>query len=196
MKKVALYTILVLGFSFCATSQLAYGQRFGTVQLPVYRQFSMGTSVLVPDRGSVYAGGVGSAAMTRRNGLRTSGVNAGGVTVSAYIHDLEAMDAALIEQGRLARLRKGQAALKVAPSRSQRVAKSSPKIGELRARTKTKQNADFERARRDYDLAARLMSKGKEASARILLKSAFRRADAELQAQITSRLAAIDRTTR
>lgn len=85
-----------------------------TVQLPTFHSFSVDTSVLVPDRGSTSLGGVDYA----RSGSTTRGVpglshvpganrlfknrafgwetGRSAASVSAWIHDLSAMDAAVL----------------------------------------------------------------------------------------------------
>lgn len=73
------------------------------VQQPVIENFSVGTTVSVPDRGSALLGGVGSAASSRTiTGPLRSGTSLGltrqasTASVHVYIHDFEAMDAALL----------------------------------------------------------------------------------------------------
>ena len=75
-----------------------------TVQLPTQRQFSVGTSVLVPDRGTISLGSVSRAreSSTRRglmgggpllqNGGMGREVSHSGATISATIIDLREMD--------------------------------------------------------------------------------------------------------
>jgi hypothetical protein len=80
----------------------------GTVQLPTYRFFTVDTAVLVPDRGSAYLGGInraqsgmnefGSPLSPFRNRAFGSQRSASGVSVSAYIHDFEAMEEELLRQ--------------------------------------------------------------------------------------------------
>ena len=83
---------------FCTTAR---GQ--GIVQQPVVEQFSVDTVVSVPDRGSAFLGGVA----TGRSGRsvygplplsRSLGFEYGysRVEVGVFIHDFEAMDAALL----------------------------------------------------------------------------------------------------
>lgn len=80
----------------------AHGQ--GIVQQPVVEQFSVDTVVSVPDRGSAFLGGVA----TGRSGRsvygplplhRSFGFEYGysRVEVGVFIHDFEAMDAALLD---------------------------------------------------------------------------------------------------
>lgn len=86
------------------------------VQLPTFSFFSVGTSVLVPDRGATYLGGIGRASSAANSGgvpvlgkLPFAGrpltnraighsVGASSVWVTATIHDFEAMDQALLAQ--------------------------------------------------------------------------------------------------
>jgi len=73
------------------------------VQLPTFHVFGVSTTVLVPDRGSAYLGGVNSA---RRGGQQFGPGNraygrttsAGGVSASATIIDLGEMDRALLAE--------------------------------------------------------------------------------------------------
>lgn len=75
-----------------------------TVQLPQFNFFTISTTVMVPDSGGAFSGGVGGGASgSRTNGMpglgKTAGassVSAGGVSVSAQIHDMRAMDRALL----------------------------------------------------------------------------------------------------
>lgn len=74
------------------------------VQQPVIRQMRVGTSVSVPDGGRAFLGGVsqGATSTKRFGGPFRSGTNSGrefsnsSQSVSVYIHDFDAMDAALL----------------------------------------------------------------------------------------------------
>ncbi len=89
-------------------ASVAFSQQPTTVQLPTYSYFTTNTTVSVPDRGSVYLGGVKRAATGRSEfgtpllpfGNRSIGTerSATGVSVSVYIHDFEAMDEYLLSQ--------------------------------------------------------------------------------------------------
>ena len=94
MSRLELLAIAVVGF-------LAARSHAQTVQLPTFHQFSASTTVLVPDRGGASLGGARRSASGSnqfgapgRRGNRASGsaVDAGGLSVSAQIHDFEAMD--------------------------------------------------------------------------------------------------------
>lgn len=89
-----------------ATAETAFAQN-ATVQLPSLGRFSVGTTVVVPDRGRAYLGGVKRAVEgTKRFGPLVRGSSKGlershsGMTASAYIHDLREMDRRLLQQGR------------------------------------------------------------------------------------------------
>jgi hypothetical protein len=90
---------------------LVVGPPATTVQLPTFNFFTISTSVMVPDRGGAYLGGVGRAGTSSRtNGLpglsnRAGGSIAGSSSMSVHVqvHDLAAMDKALLEEARAAR---------------------------------------------------------------------------------------------
>ena len=76
-----------------------------TVQLPTFSFFTISTTVSVPDSGDAYLGGVGGGRSGSRssgpglgNRAGGSGIDAGGVSVAAQIHDLGAMDRALLAE--------------------------------------------------------------------------------------------------
>lgn len=94
--RTILFAAAVLGSSPVLHAQVA-------VQQPVIRSIGIGTAVSVPDRGSVFLGGVSSAESFRQsNGpLRTTnnlgyGVSGGSVSASVHIIDLRAMDEAIL----------------------------------------------------------------------------------------------------
>lgn len=118
-KSLALFIVIVSSATVCsaqdfrqAAPQPQFGEVLGpplvidqnvatTLQLPTFSFFTISTTVLVPDSGTGYLGGVGrSGSGSRSNGLGsragTSGVDIGGMTVRAQIHDLKAMDRALL----------------------------------------------------------------------------------------------------
>lgn len=175
---------------------VASAQQFSTVQLPTFQRFSMTTSVLVPDQGGVYAGGSGRAARSGSRRLGGSGVSAGGVTVTAFIHDFEALDAAVLERGQRLRERSGRtlSTLQPGPVTSVRPQRQVS-LGEVRQHIASKQDQRRARAQADYELAQRLLAKDKPAAAQILLKSAFKRAAKPLQTVISQQLAALREET-
>jgi hypothetical protein len=82
-----------------------------TVQLPTFNFFTINTTVNVPDRGSASLGGIGrGAAASGTNGGPGFANRAGGsvnstsgMSVGVQIHDLAAMDQALLDEARAAR---------------------------------------------------------------------------------------------
>ena len=91
-----------------AAPAIARGQAV-IVQQPVVQGFGANTVVSVPDRGSVQLGGGSSAAdfrtwrgFGRPGSFLSSTRTYSNVGASVYIHDLEAMDAALLEAARAA----------------------------------------------------------------------------------------------
>ncbi|MFO1091738.1 MAG: hypothetical protein U0992_00280 [Planctomycetaceae bacterium] len=90
--------VAVLNRAQTASAQLG-------VQQPVVGQFSADTIVSVPDQGRLFLGGVGSAQSSQRvYGPLPSGTATGralsnsSLDVGVYIHDFEAIDAALLAQ--------------------------------------------------------------------------------------------------
>lgn len=118
-KSSALFIAIALSTTLCgaqefrpAAPQPQFGEVLGpplvidqnvatTLQLPTFSFFTISTTVLVPDSGTGYLGGVGRGGSgSRSNGLGSragaSGVDIGGMTVTAQIHDFKAMDRALL----------------------------------------------------------------------------------------------------
>ena len=99
--RTALLALAILGTGAAP----AWAQPAVAVQLPTFSFFNTNTTVSVPDRGSVYLGGVNRAqsglnearwpllpfAPFRNRGLST-GASAAGASASVYIHDFQAMD--------------------------------------------------------------------------------------------------------
>jgi len=93
----------------CLGAGLAHGQFPGSaVQLPTYSYFTGNTTVLVPDRGSAFFGGIKTASSGRnefgvplsplRNVAIGSQRGASNMHVTVQIHDFEAMDEYLLSQ--------------------------------------------------------------------------------------------------
>ena len=180
-----------------------HGQRV-TVQLPTFRQFSMTTTVVVPDRGGVYLGGVnrvrrhamslGTPLFPGRNRGRGGATAASGVSVQAWIHDLEAMDQAILNEW--------AAASKSRSPQAQRNRVTLPKppeqptktIGELKRIQRAADLANQERAIADFQAAKRVQEQGKPKVARIYYQMALRRATGDLKNQIAHRLGSLSAT--
>lgn len=187
----------------CTCSSMAAAQLRSTVQLPTFQQFSMSTTVLVPDRGSVHVGGVDrSLRHTARRRTPCLGPVArsdnaaslsNGVSVAAFIHDHREIDEAVLAEWKGRKASSKATTAGVTRSRVQRNSQidstpAMPRVSEARKQAQAEQRAQSSRARADFDLAVRLEEKGKTAAARAMYRSAFKRADAELKTRILSRI--------
>ena len=99
--RIALRVALTAAAIVLGSSPILHAQI--TVQQPVVRSTSVGTTVSVPDRGTVLLGGVTSAQASRQTygPLRTGtsrgySLSAGSVSASVRIIDLQAMDEAIL----------------------------------------------------------------------------------------------------
>lgn len=151
-----------------------------TVQLPSFRFFAVSTSVLVPDGGRAAWGGIGSSTSAGRGfgpaGGRAIGGGAGAqfIDVHATIHDMRAMDQALLDSASPPRPATG--GLVVLGILNQSGALS---VTEARALHAAEAEAE-QSAARDYLLRGRqAMAAGKPGVAKILLEMAARRAVGE-----------------
>ena len=95
--------ILMLVVCLLSCGRSGFAQQI--IQQPVVQRFSTDTVVSVPDRGSAHLGGVGSAGAARREYGPLPWGTAGGqfassssLDASVYIHDFEALDAAVLAQ--------------------------------------------------------------------------------------------------
>ncbi|MGI9456471.1 MAG: hypothetical protein ACR2NU_07910 [Aeoliella sp.] len=93
-----------MALAFVATAAgLCDGQTTQRIQLPTFRSFSVGTTVLVPDRGTAYLGGInglrqGQSSFGFGNRGFSSSSNAGGVSVRTSIIDHHELDRALLAE--------------------------------------------------------------------------------------------------
>jgi hypothetical protein len=214
-----------LGWS--ATTSIALAALFFTssahaqvVQLPTFRFFGLSTTVSVPDRGSAYLGGVSRSAMSRSergvpilsrvpvagrafgNRAIASHTETSGASVSAYIHDFEAMEDELLGRtgglvNRAAPSSRGGfgnanvAARTSSPSRRSSPALQRPDAGrmsvaELRRQQEQHGHAAQAAARRDFERGRELLSAGQSGVAGVYLQRAAKAADAELRAEISA----------
>ncbi len=185
----ALVTLVYLGVTSGARAQV--------VQLPTFRTFGMSTTVSVPDRGSAYLGGISGSSMHRRErgvpglghvplagrafGNRAIGgrTRAGGVSVSAHIHDFEAMEDDLLRQANPV---VGRATAAARPPDG--AGRSS--IAELRRQAAADERAEQMAAQQDFDRGRQLLSQGRANIAKVYLQRAAKRGDAELRARIAA----------
>ncbi len=192
---IALIPAILLGLVGISSGQV--------VQLPTFRSFGVSTSVVVPDRGAVYMGGNRHAAAgwnefgtplvpfdNRGLGMLQ---NASAVSVSAYVHDLAAMDEYLLNQA------SGNRAAESPPAResaSQRAMSSSAAravrgVAELRAEHAAEADLSQEvNALLQRGQAAERA--GRIGAARLYYQMAVRRATAPERDKILAKLAALE----
>ncbi len=104
-RKYVIHFLVLAGLTGSLTVDCSHAQiTQQTVQLPTFHYFGVQTTVVVPDRGSMSLGGVGSYVGTRTQfdkvGPSSSGFNRNwsGLSMRATIHDLEAMDRAILAE--------------------------------------------------------------------------------------------------
>ncbi len=125
-----------------------------TVQQPVVRSTSIGTTVSVPDRGSTFLGGVNSAESFRQSygPLRTGtsrgyGLSAGSMSASVYIIDLQAMDEAILNSVPDSPVPPSMRTRNSSSSLRNETARQAPSVAE--------KVANFERMARDAEAAGK-----------------------------------------
>ncbi len=199
--------------AICVSPAIAAAQvRFGAVQLPTFNFFTVNTTVEVPDSGAGFAGGVGSGA----SGCSQFGIpglgsrpftnvadgstrSGGGVSVSAEIHDFDAMDKQLLgadfDRRTSADALADAAAVRKLPMMLRPVigAKPSPtsplaidaaggtSLAEMRRQQVAEDSAAQREAQRLFDQAVDLQSAGKPGVAKVFYQMASRRATGELK---------------
>ncbi len=194
-----------------------------TVQLPTFSNFSIGTTVTVPDRGMAYLGGINRAASGRnefgvpllpfrpfRNSAIGREASASNMWVTATIHDFQAMDRYLLSQptafsrslasGRPAVAGLG-GALRPRDSRTGAswqvsVVPGNPprgSVAEARADRQRQQATRASEAADFFQRGQKAEAAGKAGVARIYYQMAARRATGELKEQIAARLGGLSR---
>jgi len=220
---------VLLGLLGMAVSFASAQQPATAVQLPTFSMFTTSTTVSVPDRGNVLLGGINRAATGRNEfgtpllpfrPFRNSGIgtdrSASSMRVSAYIHDFEAMEEALMSQPTTRRVSSNRRL-----PRSQAAAYAQtiqPRAGTATSLETTWQpdlpeaeeppavsvaDARAHRARQKHTRAGEAMdffargqraeAEGKANVARIYYQMAARRAEGELKGRVTATLDAISR---
>lgn len=211
---IAWFPLVFLGLGIGA----AFGQQATTVQLPTYSFFTTNTTVSVPDRGSVYLGGVnraasgmnefGSPLLPFRNRSFGTERSASSARVSVYIHDFEAMDEYLLSQPTSSRplepLIAGRQAgtgrfsapahdIRRRPNVASRVPGSAAamSVAELRADRLRVEKSRHEEALKWLERGRTAEASGKANVARVYYQMAARRATGDLKDQIAVRLEAV-----
>ena len=181
-------TALVIASMFGLQVTRSWGQT-AVGQLPTYHQSSLTTSLLVPDRGSTYAGGRAQHSQRSTLGYRAGSSSASGVQVSVYVHDFAALDDAILRQYQTTRRRTQAPASETTTPRWRSPADA--RVSDVRRRSQLKQRQRDARAMSDYALALRLLKKGKPAAAQTMFRNALRRAEEPLRSAIEDQLAAL-----
>jgi hypothetical protein len=180
-----------------------------TVQLPEFHYFGVSTSVLVPDRGTAYMGGIGSSSsgsssyggpiLPFRNRGMGQSAGASSTSVSAWVHDFQAMDEAVLTEaqrrnnGEVNDLRPSDGVRQRWPLSS--LDETPPDNTLVSAEEHARRQADKQdeqqaEAQRHFEKAQSLVAEGKPGVARIYFQMALRRAEGPLKAEITAALAA------
>jgi hypothetical protein len=204
---------------FMVAVSLAFAARGATaqvVQLPTFNFFGISTTVSVPDSGAGFVGGNSISSMGRfERGLPVFGhvpiggrpfgsraiagrAQASSVSVSATIHDFDAMDEALLGGGLatrpLAPLSAPRASAgKGAAGGSAAGRTASPiiadpagrvSVAELRRQQASRQATATDDGRSDLERARVLLAEDKTGAARVYLQRARKRADLALRSEI------------
>lgn len=209
--RTLVFTCLVLA----PGASVAFGQ---VVQLPTFEYFSVQTSVLAPDRGGTFLGGVGrSSSRSSAYGVPGAGslpgmgrlfgnraldqtASASGSSVRVTIIDHEELDRAVLAEAARRRgqvstvdQRAAQLALRMSPPTSGGSTGEGPllSVAELRRQNEARRAAETAEATRLFAQGRQAETRGQTGTARIYYQMAQKQADKELQRQIASRLRAI-----
>lgn len=181
-----------------------------TVQLPSYQWFSVNTSVMAPDRGGAYLGGVKRSALGAKQfgrgplfGNRALGGSSGSSSTSVHVTviDHEELDRAVLAE---ARRRRGdipsgafapgvtrlsnQLSDSAASNASQPQEQGLLSVAEIRRLNAQRKKASQDEARRLAAQGWEAEQQGSTGAAKIFYQMAYRRADTELKQQIAPRL--------
>jgi hypothetical protein len=195
---IVLGSLAVLAFAAEADAQAH------VVQLPSFSYFTTNTSVLVPDGGAAYLGGVnraGSGSTSRGipglgglpfgNRGSANYASGGGMQVTATIQDLHAMDEALLAQTAKSAT-SGAADLSLQSTATRPVA-SLAEIRQQQAAAAQSQQAEAEEL---FNQGVTQYDQGKLGVAKIYLQMAARRATGDLLKQVQSKLQQVTLATR
>ncbi len=199
----SLATVVLAGAFFLAGNANAQ-----TVQLPTFHFFTLNTSVLVPDGGDAFLGGVDRASSGRNergipglpgrpftNSAIGSSTAASGVSVSAQIHDLDAMDRAILGDNFAAT---SPAAIPAVGTPRQLAAVqtgASPigSVAALRAQVAADDAAAEKEAAESLARGRQLLTEGKASLAKTYLQIAARHSKADVRDQALALLRDLER---
>jgi hypothetical protein len=191
-RKSALITI---GLALMLSAGTASAQNL-TVQQPVFSNFSVSTTVSVPDRGGAYLGGVSRAGSSRRSfGPLRSGSSFGlfrehsSASAHVTIHDMRAMDEFLLGQAERGSVDRNRTALggSAGNAYSSLVGRHGTRSASARVgRTSAALSSPVTRAGRSFRLGQQAEAKGKTSLARLHYKMAARHGSSDARAKLAS----------
>ena len=165
------------------------------VQLPSMHYFGMSVDALVPDRGSMSLGGVNSAASgaNQFGGLpgsrsRGSATGASGATVSVQIHDLDAMDEALLAEAARRRAAKDRF---LAPGLVADTSGPDASVAQLKQERAQPKPTPQQEALEYFNRGRAAQAAGKAGAAKIYFQMAARRATGDLKQLADAQLNAL-----
>jgi hypothetical protein len=179
---------LVAGLVFGGTPLNAQQQGV-TLQLPTFSSFSVTTSVLVPDSGGAYMGGIGRGRSSRNRhgapfgrGQNATGSQrqAAGMHVQAHVHDLSGMDKALRGPGPLSR--------QMSAAQSGALGEPIASLKDIERERKAAADAQQAEATDLFRRGREAQAAGKTSLAKTYYQMALRRATGELREQIAAQL--------
>ncbi|HEX3870994.1 MAG TPA: hypothetical protein VHV77_11185 [Pirellulales bacterium] len=193
--------VLVL-LSLVVLTSRAVGQAPTTVQLPSFEYFTVDTTVSVPDRGSVVIGGINSSGRggynsgtpflpSQRAGGSTMGASQ--MSVHAMIHDMSAMDAAILAIATKSPTTTGPMAVTQSATAIRLVEGGS--VGEARSQHERELAAAETEARNYFQRGQTAESHGQSGAAKVWYQMASKRGSGKMKAEIDARLQALKAPT-
>lgn len=168
-----------------------------SVQLPTFQYFGTSTTVLVPDRGGAYNGGINRSSYNSRsrgvplfpwaNRAISRGAAAANTSTHAWIHDHQAMDEALLQQ---AAQRRGASEPSLTLNGDE-VPDADPVLvsaKEFERRQSAAQDKLQAEAMQHLAKAKSMLAEGKPGVAKIYFQMAYRRAEGSLKAEIAAEM--------
>ena len=191
--------IILAGWLTFATVGSAFGQgAASTVQLPTFQMFTIDTTVWVPAGGKTVLGGMGRSAgagsaigtpFGPTNRALAGRTGASQVSISAQVHDMQALDAAVLAAADARR----PGGLKVASGSTPVSLGHAPSgsVADARQALEAERAADQREAQEYLDKGQRCEADGKLGAARIYYQMASRRAQGDLKTQALAKLDAL-----
>lgn len=178
---------------FAGFAAESFAQAPTTVQLPSFQFFTVSTSVLVPDRGTMSLGGISTAGTSALasgpffpQSASGSTMNSSGMSISVQIHDMAELDAAVLAQTK-----------SIGSSSSSSLAgtksPASQSVAEAHRQHEQEVAAVDDQARDYYQRGLLAESNAQVGAAKVWYQMASRRATGAFKAEIDARLATLTR---